>query len=256
MASASIKFGELYSDKNQELILLSAKQDGRFLIEVDRKLTATVGRTRKHIAESHFKEAIAGIQRIFRSGINAAQTSGSLTLSGVSLGRVTYNYTWEKLSQKTLDRKAKQEVVGSGKFWLDRGGVNDPRGRQGLTELADTMSPPKISMHVDVEGIDGRRANKKDPDRIDFTVNLTFGDMNFPFDQLVRRPLITGDRKADGPLEAEGDGSKEDVFIYLETGFKTRAKGAGAAKSVPARPWIRSISAKVGEQMFDNLINR
>lgn len=254
MPTATVKFNELYDDKNEELMIISAKQNGRFRIEVDRQLTAGVGRTRKSIAQNHFKEAIAGIQKILRSGIKASQTSGSLAINGISVGNVTYNYSWKELSPKTLARKKKRQAPGAGKFWLDYGGNNDPRGRQGLREIAQTMRPPKISMNVNLEGIDDRRANKKDPDRIDFTVNLTFGEMDFPFDQLVRRPLITGDSEADGDPEAYGDGEKEDVFIYLETGFTSRGKG-DKASYVPARPWIRSISAEVGEQMFYNLIN-
>jgi len=265
MATATVQFGELYDEKNRELILLSAKQDGRFRIEVNKQLKNTVGKNRKHVAEEFMKEAVQGIQGKLRKGLSGAKSSVtkaqakdpkgnvfgpvemSVTLNGISLGNVRYGTNWSQLSAATIWRK--QYHPGSGKFWKDYSGED---GRVGLADLAASMKAPKVSTHTEVVDISTRRATKKDADKIDFTVTLKFGSMGFPFDELVRRPLITGEVDAEHSTPTGNE--KENVFYYLEFGVED----SGHLKNVdiPARPWIRSLSALVGERMFDALINR
>jgi len=266
MAKASIQFGSLYDTRNQEQILIEAKQDGAFRVEVNKQLKNTVGRTRKHIAESHMKEAVIGIKKILRNGISGARktvtkkaasqgldsVSGKISISGISLGSVKYNYHWQQLSPHTIWNKMGEP--GSGKFWLDTGGP-DRRGRPGLREIAASMKAPKVTMHTSITDLATRRANKKNPNKIDFAVTLEFGKMDFPFDELVRRPLITGND--DAVINHSGnDRDKENVFYHLEYGATVSEYNDRRGFEVPARPWIRGVSAKVGEQMFYNLINR
>jgi hypothetical protein len=266
MAIATIQFGSLYNQRNQEQILIEAKQNGRFLLEVNKQLKHTVGQTRKHIAESHMREAVTGIQKILSQGIKGARktvtkkaaskgldpVSGKIKISGVSLGAVQYSYHWQQLSPHTIWNKVGEP--GSGKFWLDTGGP-DRRGRPGLREIAASMRAPKVSMSTSITGLKARRADKKNPDKIDFAVTLEFGKMDFPFDELVRRPLITGDDDA-VVSSTLGRLDKENVFFNLEFGATVSDYNDRSGFDVPARPWIRGVSAKVGEQMFYNLINR
>lgn len=241
MDRVKIQFGELYSTINKEKILLQAKQGGGFRKQIDSELKRTAGARSKKIARGHVVEAVEGIKDVLQNGLT--NPSGNIRLSGIHIGNIRYSYNWEQLKASTIARKIKQGSPGANKLWLDTGD---------LRRIGATMNAPSVKVKTTAVGLDSRRANKKDPERIDFEVELTFGAMSFPFDQLVRRPLITGDANVDIPeLDPEDGGS---IFYYMEYGVSN--SGRSRSTNVPARPWVRGVSAAVGDRMFFNLINQ
>jgi len=241
MAKSRVVFAELFDQAAKEKILLSAKQNGGFRVAVDSAIKRTAGARSKSIAQGHVVEAVEGIKDVLQNGITSP--TGSIHLSGIHIGDVRYSYSWDQLANVTIKRKIKQDSPGKNKLWLDTGDIR---------KISASMAPPTVKVKTKAVGLDSRRANKKDPERIDFEVELTFGNMNFPFDQLVRRPLITGDINVDVPdLDPEDGGS---IFYYMEYGVT----GSGRTRStnVPARPWVRGVSAAVGDRMFFNLTNQ
>jgi len=272
---ASIQFVELYTQKNQEKLVALAKQEGGFRIALDKELQRTVGRTSKSIATKTLEEGVRGIRDRMRKGISGARSSVSkndlknknsndssyvavtISFRGLYLGDVSYSTSFQQLSKWTVWRKRNHD--GKGKFWKDYGSAGqDSRGRPTIESLAETLKPPKVTSRAFEESLDSRRANKKDPMRIDFSVELSFGNMNFPFDELVRRPLITGNVDSGRSSASKGRSSdKESVLFHLEYGTKGgRTESGKATPPVPARPWIRYVSGQVGDNLFDNILNQ
>jgi len=249
-----------------EKVKVAVKQNGRFLKVLDTGLQRTAALNSQKIAQNSADALVRGIKHHLARGIRGARGSitrkevkayndghgGTLAPVSVKMGlngkyirHVEYQTIFPQLSPNTIWRKTKHP--GRGKFWKDYAHSGDGRGRPGLTEIAAGMKAPKISADVEEISVGTRRANKNDPLRIDFVVSLRFGNMDFPFDELVRRPLISGKVSDEAP---EGRGGKEDVFIHLEFGATAVNFSADGAE-IPARPWIRGLSANVGTQMLN-----
>lgn len=248
-------------------ILVEAKQDGRFLKKLDQQLQKGLGVRTQKIAQNSADALVRGIKHHLSRGIKGARgtitkkqvydhnanggsdalapVSVKMGLNGKYIRRIEYRTTFPQLSPTTIWRK--QQHPGRGRFWKDYAHSGDSRGRPGLTEIAAGMKSPKVTARIKTNSLEARRANQKDPYKVDFVVSLGFGNMDFPFDQLVRRPLISG-KVSDDPPEARG--GKEDVFIHLEFGATTDNFGHDLSE-IPARPWIRGLSANVGTQMLN-----
>lgn len=243
-------------------VKVAVRQNGRFLKVLDKELQNTAGYNSQKIAQDSADALIRGIKHHMARGIKGAKStvtrkqvreddtvfapvSVRMGLNGKYIKHVEYSTVFPQLTPTTIWRKLSHP--GRGRFWKDYAHSGDGRGRPGLTELAAGMKSPKVTSDIDDISIDVRRANKKDPLKVDFVVSLGFGRMDFPFDQLVRRPLISGKVSDEAP---EGRGGKEDVFIHLEFGA-TAVNFGGNEHPIPARPWIRGLSANVGIQMLN-----
>lgn len=231
-------------------------QKGGFRIELDKQLQATTGKRSQEKARAHVKDAVKAIKDQLDSGIGGARTSssrrdikkgaryspvsGNIYVTGASFGGINYKFFWEQLSPSTIVKK--RGSAGAGTFWKFKGsGFSNS-----LSAFAKGTRVPRINSKVKVVDISKRRASRLDATRIDFTVTTTFGKMNFPFDELVRRPLITGEY-SDTPLGSSGNGPSS-IFSYLEHGVP----GEGGWR-IPPRPWIGAVSAEIGKVMFKNL---
>lgn len=236
--TAQIRWGEIYQEANQDSIVLSAFQSAGFRKEVDRQLKNGFGRNRASLAQRYVNEAVDTIKKNLKKGLDR---SGSIEGSGLHVGGVTYNYSFQDLAKST--KKAKKGRIGAGKFWLDHG--RPYKDRDSLRDAIADVNPPKITYETKIVGLDRRRG----PDRIDFEMTMSLSEMVYPLDEMVRRPLLTGE--APDGVSGRYEGTKLDVLAILEFGA-TNAGRYGA--DIPARPWISGFAAEVGNVMFDDLI--
>lgn len=234
---ADVRFGEIYTEENSDKIVLSAYNSAGFRKEVNRQLKAGFGRSRANLAQSYVNEAISTIKDKLRTGLDRR---GVIESGGLRLGGVSYSYSFVDLAEST--KKAKRKRIGAGKFWLDRGQTY--RGVMSLRAAAAAIRTPKISYSTQVVGVDRRRG----PDRIDFELTLRLSEMDYPLDEMVRRPLLSGE--APDAISGDYSGGKLDVLAILEFG----AMSAGSGADTPERPWISGFAAEVGNVMFDDLI--
>lgn len=239
MAKANIRFGEIYNEENNESIVLSAYNSVGFRREVNRQLKNGFGRSRANLAQGYVSEAIQTIKNKLNTGLNQ---SGAIDGDGFHLGGVSYSYSF--VDHTIATKRAKKNRIGAGKFWLDWGKPNK-RGVEPLRAAMSSIRPPKVRYSTEVVGVDRRRG----PDRIDFEMTIGLSEMDYPLDEMVRRPLITGE--ATDAISGDYSGAKLDVLAILEYG----AYGSGLyGVDIPERPWISGFAAEVGNVMFDDLI--
>lgn len=237
MAKVMIRYGEI----DNEQIVVAAAQSGRFLKEVNAQLKNGFGRNRHNVAQNFSNEAIANVKRLLRRGFpgagryskdyQPAESVVNVTASGIQIGTVSFSTVWEQLAKSTVRQKRKN--FGHGRYWVDK---------RNLADYANSVRPSKVTYTTRVFTDDIRRQGDKDT-RLDFEVVLTFGEMDFPFDDLVRRPLVEG----------EYSEAISDTGTFAGNTMKLAALEYGNYRQ-PERPWIRQMSAEIGKAMFDELI--
>ena len=242
MAEIKVRYSELTSDEVEDKIVVSAFQSERFLKIVNKQLKEGAGRRARGIAKSHVNQAVRNLQQVLQSGITGASGGKrKVTAHDVDGSSMPVTVSFPPLTASTL--KTKNSRIGKGKFWLDRG--NYHKGRQSLRDIAASVNPPRVTYTTNIAPLTLRKSGKGS--RVDFTVTLKFDEMNFPFDDLVRRPLVRGE--ADDFLSEYPDSDeKSSVFVYLEYGTLNPSRG-----SIQPRGFIRGMSAKLGERMFDRI---
>lgn len=248
MAEIKVRYSQLYTERNEEKIVVSAFQSERFLKVVNKQLKDGFGRKTQRIAQNHVTQAIRNIQQVLGTGISGA-TSGKKFVSAQDVDGSTMKVgvDFPPLTPKTLGEKRRRNSLGKGKFWLDRGKKH--KGRESLRDIAGSINVPKVTYKTKIAPLTLRKAGKGS--RVDFTVKLEFDEMNFPFDDMVRRPLIAGgEYTAESEIDSSGPDDKSLVFVYLEYGVGGDRQGRG---SIKARGFIRQMSAKLGERMFDRI---
>ena len=237
MARVTIRWGEL-RDSGQ--IAVVAAQSGRFLKEVNTQLKNGFGKERHDIAAEYAQDAVNTVKRILKEGIEGAEaTSGRVQGVVYPIGprgksAEGYSYSFKHLAKST--RRQKRKYFGtSDRFWAYTGEL--------ASFASSSLKPPKIRYHTEVYSDTVRRQGTRET-RIDFEVELTFDEMNFPFDDLVRRPLVEGEEYS-GDITLEGTGAGNAMKIAALEGGNSR---------MPARPWVRGVSAEIGKAMFNELI--
>ncbi len=235
--TAKIRFGELYSEENQQSILISAFQSAGFRTEVNSQLNNGFGRDRANIVRGFVADAISLIKDQLKTGLDQ---SGGIQSFGSSAAGASYSYSFEDLAESTI--KKKRGRLGADSFWLDWG--EDRKGRKALMNSMNSVHNPKVTHDTRLVGLDLRHG----PDRIDFEINIEIKKMISPLDDLVRRPLMTGEVSE---AYSTGDNGKLNVLAFLDFGTKS---GRGKSKGMPARPWINEMSATIGNLMFEELI--
>jgi hypothetical protein len=216
--------------------MISAYQSAGFRREVNSQLKNGFGANRANIARGFVEDAIAIIKENLKVGL---EQSGTVESFGIHAGGASYSYYFDDLAEST--KKKKRGRIGENKFWLDWGGDHP---RVSLMDAMNAVHTPKVTHSTRLVGLDLR----KGPDRIDFEINIEIKKMISPLDDLVRRPLMTGEVSE---AYSTGDNGKLNVLAFLDFGTKS---GRGKSKGMPARPWINEMSATIGNLMFEELI--
>lgn len=241
--TVQVRETSFYNEENEASIMQQAYQSAGFRKVVNTQLKNGFGRRKKRIAEQYVHQAIDTIKHYIRSGIGVAGAggdSGTITGIGLKASGAAYTYSFHDLAPSTIKRKAKYNRAGRGKFWKDRGykwsGTGDT-----LSQAIESFKYPTITHETQLVGLELR----KGPDRIDFELIIRLEKMGDPFDDLVRRPMITGDGPEGGTV---GNDDPLSVLSHLEMGFHHYKAGY-----IEGRPWISGFSAEIGNVMFDDL---
>ncbi len=264
VATATLNEFVLRGGRGEEVLLAAARRKGGFTIAIERQLRRTVLDNSKRIARKHTQAAVQSVRQNMMFGFGGAQAYAAKSEKSASTESVSVNVQtvspdgepvrfanplFRQLHPSTV--RAKASNPGRGKFWQHYGsrGV-DAAGRETFYQIASGLSAPKVYGTTRVLAESERREFRNSPNRIDFMVGLSVGPMQYQFEELVRRPLISGQERYGGKFKLRGRrASKENVIVYLEL-------GADGRRYVPARPWIRDLSATFGRRLYQKLRNQ
>ena len=246
---AKVRIPIVKSDLDSKIIV-KASQSGRFLKVVNNKLKSTVATEKHEVVQNYFNDAIRSIKEVLSEGIDGASTNArySTYIPGTSRvfiegsgskGRLaSFSRGFQDLAYSTI--KAKARHGGSGLFYRMKGE---------LAGAMATVQPPKVRYDTYVYSDNTRRKGSVDT-RVDFKITMKVGDIGFPFDDMVRRPMLS--RSEYDAVPPTGHvANKTWVLTALEFGMEI--EGRHGTINIPPRPWIVKLSATLGEHMFDRL---